>query len=493
MPGPGLAKYAEDAMKVQKRNFSLMALAAVLLAASMCGAATTKHAASLPAAKSDEVVAAMVSDIHFDPFEDPTKVARLDHAALSEWKSILAEPMAADHESRFAALNSSCHFKGADTDFALLTSAMQALRLHAKDAAFATLSGDLLAHDFRCRYEKALPGGKNYASFAAKTIEFVMAEVRSALPGKPLYAALGNNDSDCEDYQLDANSGFFAELKQSFLQDVPAAERADAEKSFAETGSYAVHLPPPMSSTRLIVLDDLFLSKNASTCSARKDPKAAETVRAYLAAELAAGAGQETKWVMAHIPPGIDPYSTILKMRDICGGQRPEFFLGSDALREELTKQPVALAIFAHTHLDEIRLLHSDDGQQKIAAKLVPSVSPIHGNHPSFVLARITAKTATVRDYRGVASAAMNDPRAEWKTLYDFDQLYAQKSFDAAAVESLLESFRKEPEGRASEAYLGHVQTGEKSTPLALFWPEYACTLGTTTEAGLRQCMCPAK
>jgi sphingomyelin phosphodiesterase acid-like 3 len=472
-----------------------MALAAALMTASMACAATAKSTAkqSASAARNNEPVVAMVSDIHFDPFEDPAKVARLDAAAVGEWKSILAEPMATDHESRFAALNSSCHFKGADTDFALLESTMKALRLHAGGAAFATLSGDLLAHDFRCRYEKALPGGKNYASFTAKTIEFVMAEMRAALPGKPLYAALGNNDSDCEDYQLDLGSSFFRELTESFLRDVPAADRTEAEKSFAETGSYAVHLPGEMATTRLIVLDDLFMSKKHSACSAKKDPRGAEAVRLYLAGQLAAGEGKETKWVMAHIPPGIDPYSTILKMRDICGGEKPDYFLSSDSLRSELTKQPVALAIFAHTHMDEMRLLHSDDGSQKIAAKLVPSVSPIHGNHPAFVLARVNAQTATVSDYRVVASAAMNDPKAEWKTLYDFDQLFAQKRFDATAVEALLTNFRKEPEGKASEAYLHQVQSGEKATPLALFWPEYACTLGTTTEAGLRQCMCPAK
>ena len=38
-----------------------------------------------------------------------------------------------------------------------------------------------------------------------------MRKLRGALPGVPVYAALGNNDSDCGDYQLDPDSAFLAE------------------------------------------------------------------------------------------------------------------------------------------------------------------------------------------------------------------------------------------------------------------------------------------
>ena len=63
--------------------------------------------------------------------------------------------------------------------------------------------------------------------------------------------------------------------------------------------------------------------------------------------------------MMGHIPPGIDPFTTILKMRNVCGGKPPDEFLASDELGKTIGDfgDVVLLAIFAHTHMDELRLL----------------------------------------------------------------------------------------------------------------------------------------
>ena len=92
------------------------------------------------------------------------------------------------------------------------------------------LSGDLIAHDFQCKFEATFPKAKpgEYRAFVEKTIEYVMRELRAALPGVPVYAALGNNDSDCGDYELDANSAFLADVGKTLTADFPAEERAEA-------------------------------------------------------------------------------------------------------------------------------------------------------------------------------------------------------------------------------------------------------------------------
>ena len=81
---------------------------AVILAATLGLDAQPKSAAKeKPAA----VEALIVSDIHFDPFWDPSKVDRLRSAPVSEWKGILAAPEAADRAERFTQLEQTCKLR----------------------------------------------------------------------------------------------------------------------------------------------------------------------------------------------------------------------------------------------------------------------------------------------------------------------------------------------------------------------------------------------
>ncbi len=188
-----------------------------------CAAAMSARATATSAA-GPTVEALFVSDIHFEPFWDPAKAARLKAAPVGEWRAILAAPESADREARFNELLQTCKVHGSDTPETLYESSLRAIRENAGGAKFVVLSGDLVAHDLSCKYEtlfpKARPG--EYRAFVAKTIEYVMRELRGALPGVPVYAALGNNDSDCGDYQLDPDSAFLAEIGKFLTADFPA-------------------------------------------------------------------------------------------------------------------------------------------------------------------------------------------------------------------------------------------------------------------------------
>ncbi len=66
------------------------------------------------------------------------------------------------------------------------------------------------------------------------------------------------------------------------------------------------------------------------------------------------------------------------------------------------------LAIFAHTHMDEMRLLKpakADAARQTVAVKMVASISPIDGNNPSFTLATIDPANAQLKDYRVIVAS----------------------------------------------------------------------------------------
>jgi len=116
----------------------------------------------------------------------------------------------------------------------------------------------------------------------------------------------------------------------------PASERESAKESFAEGGYYSVALPAPIENTRLLVLNDIFMSKNYATCAGKADATAADAQIAWLRQQLAvARAGKQKIWVMGHIPPGVDLYTTATKMIDVCGGPEPGHvsLLGEDGGR----------------------------------------------------------------------------------------------------------------------------------------------------------------
>jgi sphingomyelin phosphodiesterase acid-like 3 len=449
------------------------------------------------------VQALFVSDIHYEPFWDPAKVEKLADAPVSEWKAILAAPEPADRERKFAELQSTCHARGEDTSEALLKSSLRAMREDASRAKFVIVSGDLMAHAFSCKYATLFPNAAPgaYRSFAEKTVEYVIESLRAALPGVPVYAALGNNDSDCTDYQLDAGGKFLDDEGREFTRGFSAADRQQAARTFAEGGYYTVRLPAPMERTRLLVMDDLFMSRRYETCGGKEDSAPAAAQIAWLEQELnAARTRHEKVWVMAHIPPGVDAYSTAAKGKDICAGNKPTMFLSSEALPELMAKygDVIKLAIFAHTHMDEMRLLKAANegaGQDGVAVKMVPSISPIDGNNPAFTVATIDPLTATMMDYRVIAAADKTDGNAKWAEEYDFKETYKEPDFSAATLQDLVGRFEADRSAQTSESqsYIHNYDVGEPMRALKLFWPLYVCSVKNDEADAFDQCVCGAK
>jgi sphingomyelin phosphodiesterase acid-like 3 len=486
---------------VIRKFAALLALGAACFAATLC----SPFAAAQQGATQDGLIPALlVSDIHFEPFWDPAKTPQLAAASIADWNAILAAPPSSDRAQSFAALQQGCHARGVDTSYPLLVSGLRAMQTHASAPGFITVSGDLISHEFSCKFAAVFPHGSpaNRQAFAEKTIQYVLAQLRAAFPHVPVFAALGNNDSGCGDYQLDANSSFLAHLAPSFVADVPAPQRRQARRDFAENGDYSASLPTPIRHARLLVLDDLFMSSRYRTCSDKPDSAPAAAQTAWLNSQLFnARRNHEKIWFMAHIPPGVDPYSTVRAMPDLCGGAKPEMFLSSDSLTDTLSaySDVLRLALFAHTHMDEMRFLKPGENlvqktasSQGVAIKLAPSISPVDGNNPSFTVARVDPQSASLADYAVFAASNQTGVHTTWAEEYDFDRAYHAPAFTSATLSNLITGFASDSSAQtpSSQTYLRNYFVGNRSLPLKAFWPQYACALSNLTPDSYRACAC---
>ena len=465
--------------------------------------------AQSPSPAANTVPALLLSDIHLDPFHDPAKFDVLLATPATGWAAILYAPPSSTQAADFSQLQKTCGAKGIDTPPALFQSSLRAARSQQPHTLLVTISGDLLVHQFDCRFHTLAPHASNaeYSAFASKTVAFIALQLRETFPKTSIYFALGNNDSGCNDYGEDRDSDFLHAAAANFAAGVLSpANRSAILHEFPHLGDYAVTLPAPIHDTRLVVLHDIFESRRYAKCSGTPSNDSATEQVAWLRAQLtAARAAHQHVWVMAHIPPGIDAYSTFVNHRDVCAGQAPVMFLASDDLANTLAEFPdvIRLALFGHTHMDEFRIYTTPAGS--IPVKLVPSITPVNGNNPAFTLAEIDPATATLKDYTVYSANNQTGINTTWAEEYRYSTTYHQPNLSGASLEKLTTSFVDDKSGTtdASHAYQQFFYVGDtgaaktikaamNAAAMQIVWPAYACAINHADAASFRTCACPA-
>jgi sphingomyelin phosphodiesterase acid-like 3 len=404
------------------------------------------------------VPALFISDVHYDPLRDPALARRLNAAPESEWPAILASPPSATIAEDYAAVQKACPTRGYDPDQALWQSTLAALRTRAADSRFAVLSGDLLPHNFECRYQFVFPTASHadYLNFTLNTLRYVVDSLRATLPGIPLYVALGNNDTACTGNSLDPDNDFLHLAAKVIAEALPPADRNSVLHGLAAGGYYSVPLAP-LRHTRLLVVDNLFFLTEYTTCAKKKDYSEETAQISWLNAQLAlAHRRHEKVWVVGHIPPGVSLYTTFLNHKKICDGDPPAMSLHSEQLAAAIGSNAdiVRLAIFAHTHSDAFGLITPTLGDpgpspprlgKGVPMKVVASVSAINGNNPSFTLAQVDPATAKLIDYSVIESSNLTGVGATWSKQYTYSEDYAEPDFSARSLVDLIAKFSADP------------------------------------------------
>jgi sphingomyelin phosphodiesterase acid-like 3 len=266
-------------------------------------------------------------------------------------------------------------------------------------------------------------------------------------------------------------------------------------RDFPAGGYFSVPLKP-LRRVRVVVLNDIFLSTRYETCKSAADEAPANAEMDWLEKQLSdARATGEKVWVMGHIPPGVNAYATLSKLTDVCAGEKAEMFLNADRMDALMARDAdeIRLGLFAHTHMDEMRLVGVSGAAatHAVAVKLVPSISPVDGNNPSFTVARVD-QTGELKDYAVVV--AKDKAGSAWAEEYDYAATYHEKDFSPAAGAGLIAEFKADPKAQqpASQEYIKHYFKGDMGLELTPLWWQYACSLDGLTGESFSKCVCAA-
>jgi sphingomyelin phosphodiesterase acid-like 3 len=275
------------------RDLALAAAAALL---ALGARAADEGAGTLPFAPGPgQGVFLIVSDIHFDPFADPAIVEELIAAEVEAWRGIFES----SREKGFAQY-------GTDSNYPLMTSALEAARRLLPRPDFVLYPGDWLAHEFEAKFDAAAGGRPEaYREFVIKTMSFVWKRLEDAFSQAPVYGALGNADSICGDYMIAPGQTFLTAVGELWAG---ASAHPEAFADFGIGGFYAVP-HPTIRGRDLIVLNNVFWSTNYDD---RCDPEGGDPGAAQLAwlewTLYRTKLRGRSASLLFHIPPGIDSF-----------------------------------------------------------------------------------------------------------------------------------------------------------------------------------------
>ena len=399
------------------------------------------HLAILRAAeREDSPACLLISDIHFDPFADPSLFEALAKQPISEWSRLLA-----------SSLNDGVSQLGSDSNYVLLRSCLAAAVQACPRPDFILYPGDSLAHNWRARYEQtssrsSVDDPEAYRKFTQKTIEFLALEFRRHFPDVPIFAALGNEDAFCGDYKIEPSGKFLSMFADAWLGLTgPAANSQSLRSSFARGGHYSVRLPPLLKH-RVVVVNSVFFSNRYENSCGSKAENPGEEQMSWLAEVLeeASNAGERV-WLLMHIPVGINDYNTV--KHEEAGSGPVEFWTPAYTRRFVdliVRHQERVQVVFAgHTHMDDFRLI-GIKGEALVVNKLVPSISPIFRNNPAFQVYQYDGTTGAISDYRTYYLSNLSTvgkpttlQELQWLQEYEFRSTYRQTSMDILAVSSI--------------------------------------------------------
>jgi sphingomyelin phosphodiesterase acid-like 3 len=452
--------------------------------------------APAPTATDDFKVVAF-SDLHFNPFYDPSLYPALAAAEPSEWASIF----------QGSKLTSASTW-GTDSNYPLMQRALASVRQNIGESRVILFTGDLLGHyipstfyslycprqDPPCSPSSPTPAAiAAMEAFTDKTLSFVTAEIRSAAGNIPVEFAVGNIDS-YTGYGPDAT--FLANNAESFYTQMlnSSVDQQTFLNTFTSGGFYASQ---PLGAGLLV------LGLNTNPFSPLVNNQSEVTTElTWLNTELASAqsAGQKV-WLLMHIPPGADVGTTTTNAAK--AGTPGKITPATTAMMwvqdyqtnflELLAKYPgvVTLILGAHTHADEYRILSANNVLDQ-----VPAISPCFGENPAFKIYTFAENGFVPEDYTSLNYDLAISP-ALFSTFYTFSTTYGMQG---PLNSSLVQLYSQLVSDNATQGlYTYRYDSGNNSViphtqaswnPInSANWPIFACAISNIDEQDFINCV----
>jgi sphingomyelin phosphodiesterase acid-like 3 len=413
-----------------------------------------------------------VSDVHFNPLDDPALADRLAAVPVDQWDGIFdADPRPVSPY-------------GTDANAPLLRLALLSMRSDAGSPAVVVIPGDLLVHNFRVQWNHAATDTSDDAffAFADKTIAYLAHEFDAAFPAAQFVVTLGNNDSPYGDYHIQPHSPFLAHYERAWEPLVNRGGRApDFAREFPNDGNYVATLP---NGTDVVVVNSNAWSDGARSID-ESDGGADAAAKAGMTwfehAVAASPIGART-WALLHVPPGIDAFAATRGR--VVAFYKPELLARFRAVRAADGK-PLGLIVAGHIHNDGFRIV------DRTPLWFIPSISPVHRNNPGYIVARV-APSGGIADYTAYDLDLSQPPPAagdpSFGREYAFDARFAVHGFTLAALAQIQRALHDDPALRTADASI--YVSGSPFTPItATNWPTFWCANSALDPAAFERCV----
>jgi 3',5'-cyclic AMP phosphodiesterase CpdA len=380
------------------------------------------------------------SDIHFNPYVDPALLPQLVAADHEQWDQIFAQ---SDAHGVFPIV-------GQETNYRLLRASLEDMQRTLARPDMILFTGDFLGHHFIDKYAEltgdSTPAGVQ--TFIDKTLSYLVATVVEYFPYTPVYFCLGNNDSYEGNYQIARNSPFFSASLPIFAPFFTSEPQWQAiGPTYLQGGHYERGLP--QSNGRVLALNSIFFAQYAPELSVEMAMEQLD----WLETRLADAVMNKTKvWILLHTPPGVDVYATrMANSADPADADTVVLMSKAEPLarlHDILVRYHAQVgALFAgHIHRDDFRLIRSDDEAAAVTF-VVPALSPVYADNPTYKILKYDPETLVVQDY----SVRYLDKDTEaWQTGQIFSQAYGHGELNAARMESVWGELRTQSEARAN-------------------------------------------
>jgi len=424
----------------------------------------------------------MLSDVHFDPLTgtSPQDVEALISAPPEKWQSIFESHAASDVSSG-----------DADTNYALLVSALHAAAGRGVPFDYVIVTGDYLAHNFLTKYRAFRPDGQGYPEFAIKTAVFVSRMIEQSFPGIPIYGALGNNDSSSADYAL-PDKPFLTALAKEWKV---VSANPYAAQDFLSGGYYEV-AHPTVAGQEFIVLNTSLWSRLYTGGDFPGASDAGTAEMKWLASKLDDVSNRrQTAALIMHIPPGIDAY-TALQAGNVC--DLPTLFWKKPYLDSFLAllaahKSSLRDSYAGHTHINDFRVFTDASGMPYFQMHIAPSISPNGGNSPAFEIGVYDKTTGALVDYSAIYSRNRSGRKPAdvlWEPAFDFRAESGFPDYNPSSLETIALLIRSSDIVRARLFDLFSSRTSATLPIPSKDWLAYSCAQTQIAPKAFSSCAC---